>query len=98
MINQYPLWKNLAIALVLFVGIIYALPNIYGEDPALQITSARAGKLDASLAGTVTATLEDAGIAFDPERGHLFVTGKYWPYIYEIEVISPDLAGQTAGR
>ncbi|UCC57413.1 MAG: protein translocase subunit SecD [Gammaproteobacteria bacterium] len=62
--NQYPLWKNLAIVLVLLVGIIYALPNIYGEDPALQITSARAGKLDASLAGTVTATLEDAGIAY----------------------------------
>jgi preprotein translocase subunit SecD len=64
MINQYPLWKNLAIVLVLLVGLVYALPNIYGEDPALQITSARAGKLDAGLAGTVSATLENAGIAY----------------------------------
>ena len=36
MINQYPLWKNLAIVLVLLVGLVYALPNIYGEDPALH--------------------------------------------------------------
>jgi len=64
MINDYPLWKNLAIIVVLLVGVLYALPNIYGEDPALQITSARAGKLDTSLAGTVVATLENAGIAY----------------------------------
>jgi preprotein translocase subunit SecD len=64
MINHYPLWKNLAIVMVLLVGVIYALPNIYGEDPALQITSARAGELDAGTADTVTETLESAGIAY----------------------------------
>jgi len=62
--NQYPLWKYLLIILILLVGILYALPNIYGEDPALQITKARAGVIDASVASTVVATLKDAGIAY----------------------------------
>ena len=39
--NQYPAWKYLLIVLVLIVGGFYALPNLFGEDPALQITSAR---------------------------------------------------------
>ena len=49
MINQYPLWKNLLILAVLLISVIYALPNVYGEDPALQITNARAGKLEAGI-------------------------------------------------
>ena len=41
MINQYPWWKNLLIVVVMVVGVFYALPNIYGEDPAIQISSVR---------------------------------------------------------
>jgi len=36
--NQYPLWKYTLIALVLFACTLYALPNLYGEDPAIQIS------------------------------------------------------------
>ncbi len=64
MINQYPLWKNLIIVVVLLLGVLYALPNIYGEDPALQITRARAGELDTGMRGSVLATLETAGISY----------------------------------
>jgi len=39
--NQYPAWKYLLIVLVLIVGGFYALPNLFGEDPALQVTSSR---------------------------------------------------------
>ena len=39
--NQYPAWKYLLIVTILVVGTFYALPNMFGEDPALQITSAR---------------------------------------------------------
>ena len=39
MTNRYPLWKYLVIAAALVVGLLYALPNVYGEDPALQITT-----------------------------------------------------------
>ncbi|WP_072011637.1 protein translocase subunit SecD [Serratia sp. DD3] len=41
MLNRYPLWKYLMLIVVIFVGLLYALPNIYGEDPAVQITGAR---------------------------------------------------------
>jgi preprotein translocase subunit SecD len=64
MLNQYPLWKNLLIVFVLLLASVYALPNLYGEDPALQLTSARAGKLDAGLPATVIGALEDAGLAY----------------------------------
>ena len=39
--NQYPAWKYLLIVLILVVGTLYALPNLFGEDPAIQVTSAR---------------------------------------------------------
>ena len=36
--NQYPLWKNLMVLAVLILGIWFALPNFYGEDPAVVIS------------------------------------------------------------
>ncbi|MBS0054348.1 protein translocase subunit SecD [Yersinia sp. Marseille-Q3913] len=41
MLNRYPLWKYLMLIVVIFIGLLYALPNLYGEDPAVQITGAR---------------------------------------------------------
>ncbi|MEY8772354.1 protein translocase subunit SecD [Erwinia sp. ACCC 02193] len=41
MLNRYPLWKYIMLIVVLIVGLLYALPNLYGEDPAVQITGAR---------------------------------------------------------
>ncbi|MDU8924147.1 protein translocase subunit SecD [Pasteurellaceae bacterium LIM206] len=41
MLNRYPLWKNLMVILVIAIGVLYALPNIYGEDPAVQISGTR---------------------------------------------------------
>ncbi|MGP1929665.1 MAG: protein translocase subunit SecD [Arsenophonus sp. ER-BJ3-MAG3] len=38
MINYYPLWKYLTLIVSLLIGLLYALPNLYGEDPAIQIT------------------------------------------------------------
>ena len=35
--NQYPTWKNLLVLICVIVGIGFALPNFYGEDPALMI-------------------------------------------------------------
>ena len=42
--NRYPLWKYFIMAAVLVVGFVYAMPNFYGEAPAVQITSAHAGR------------------------------------------------------
>lgn len=43
MLNRYPLWKYIMLVVVLIVGLLYALPNLYGEDPAVQITGVRGG-------------------------------------------------------
>jgi preprotein translocase subunit SecD len=63
MMNQYPLWKYLLLAFVLVIGTIYALPNVYGEDPALQISGGRNATMDAAVAETVVSTLKTADIA-----------------------------------
>jgi len=54
--NQYPAWKYLLIVMVLILGVLYALPNLFGEDPALQITSARGFAIPLDL----DANIEDA--------------------------------------
>ena len=60
--NQYSIWRYLLILAVLLVGVIYALPNLYGEDPAVQISGTRTGTIDSSLADTIAATLKTANI------------------------------------
>ncbi len=64
MMNQYPLWKNLLIVAVLIVSVFYALPNLYGEDPALQISSSRSAPLDAAAQARVQDALKRTGIPF----------------------------------
>ncbi|HBC8868550.1 protein translocase subunit SecD [Proteus mirabilis] len=41
MLNRYPLWKYLMLIFAILIGLLYALPNLYGEDPAVQITGVR---------------------------------------------------------
>lgn len=43
MLNKYPLWKYLLIGFVLVLGIYYSLPNLYPNDPAIQVRGANAG-------------------------------------------------------
>ncbi|MDP4535467.1 protein translocase subunit SecD [Alkalimonas collagenimarina] len=43
MLNHNPLWRYLVVVLVLLVGTLYALPNLYPEDPAIQVTATRGG-------------------------------------------------------
>lgn len=38
-LNRYPMWKNLVIIGVMLLGLLYALPNLYGEDPAIQVSA-----------------------------------------------------------
>ncbi len=66
MLNQYAWWKYLIIGLVLVTGLIYALPNLFGEDPAVQISPARATvTLDQAVYSRVMDRLSRAEIAPD---------------------------------
>jgi preprotein translocase subunit SecD len=61
--NRYPLWKYLLILAVLLVGLIYTLPNFYGESPAVQVSPLRTSlKADAALLERVEKTLKAAGL------------------------------------
>ena len=62
MINQYPWWKNLLIVVVVAIGALYALPNLYGEDPALQISSTRGADVTDVTLGDVRSELKRQGI------------------------------------
>lgn len=62
MINQYPWWKNLLIVVVFTIGALYALPNLYGEDPALQISSTRGADISDATLGDVRGVLNRSGI------------------------------------
>ncbi|MCG8383178.1 MAG: protein translocase subunit SecD [Gammaproteobacteria bacterium] len=59
--NRYPLWKYLLVLVVVLVGLVYALPNIYGDSPAVQVR-ARTAALDETLTQQVQEVLEEARI------------------------------------
>ncbi|HGH6026144.1 TPA: protein translocase subunit SecD [Vibrio mimicus] len=60
MLNRYPLWKYLMVMFTIAIAALYALPNIYGEDPAIQITGARGASVDMSTLDAVTSALDKA--------------------------------------
>ena len=61
--NRYPLWVYVTIAVALALGLLYTLPNFFGEAPAVQVSAARATlKVDNALLGRVEETLKKAGI------------------------------------
>ncbi|MGO2156600.1 MAG: protein translocase subunit SecD [Serratia proteamaculans] len=63
MLNRYPLWKYLMLIVVILVGLLYALPNLYGEDPAVQITGARGVAASETTLDQVRTVLEKDKIA-----------------------------------
>ena len=64
--NRYPVWKYAILLIALVVGGLYALPNFYGESPAVQISSSKASvKLDAAAMARVEEALSAAGIVAD---------------------------------
>ncbi len=64
--NRFPLWKYLVIGAVLIISVLYALPNLYGEAPAVQISSLRSSnKVNTALLGKVEQVLKDAGVQAD---------------------------------
>ncbi|MGD2119959.1 MAG: protein translocase subunit SecD [Chromatiales bacterium] len=56
--NQYPLWKNLLVIIVIAVGALYALPNIFDQDPSIEISASRDVVVDDALQAQVKARLE----------------------------------------
>jgi len=62
--NQYPVWKYTLLAIVILIGGVYALPNLFGEDPSLQISATRTAEVNEATQSTVALTLKNASIAY----------------------------------
>jgi preprotein translocase subunit SecD len=61
--NRYPLWKYILIAVALLFGVLYTVPNFFGQSPAVQIGSAKATvKVTSATMSTVEEVLQKAGI------------------------------------
>ncbi len=59
---EFPRWKYVVIVIVLALSTLYALPNMYQKDPAIQITANRGGQIDDALRDRVLADLKKAGV------------------------------------
>ncbi len=67
--NRFPLWKYILLVLCLGLGCIYALPNLYKPDPAIQITSnSKSAEVDAALLKVATESLDAAGLKYFDEK------------------------------
>ena len=71
--NRFPPWKYALLVIALGVGIIYALPNLFGDDPAVQVSSLRGFELEPDLQNRIETMLDGAGIEyasveFEPQR------------------------------
>ena len=61
--NQYPLWRYLLVLAVMVLGVLYALPNLYGRDPALQISPRRSAPINEAVQKAVIDALSTANVA-----------------------------------
>jgi preprotein translocase subunit SecD len=62
MLNQYPLWKYVLIIAVVLVGALYAFPNVFPEDPAVQISNSATDEVDEATRRQVEAVLAARGL------------------------------------
>jgi preprotein translocase subunit SecD len=64
--NRYPVWKYIVIAVVLLLAVVYTLPNLFGEAPAVQVSSGKSGtRIDSATTVRVQQALKDAKLTPD---------------------------------
>ncbi|MCU9946133.1 protein translocase subunit SecD [Pseudomonas sp. PDM13] len=96
MLNKYPLWKYLLIVAVLALGLVYSAPNLYPNDPAIQISGnstalkIQQGDLDRSVAALKAAGFEVKSASLS-ERGGLLRLTKLGDQLPAKEVITQVL-------
>ena len=61
--NHYPLWKNMLIFIVLALGVFYALPNIYGRSPVVQISAIKSEPVNDELLASIGEKLKAGNVS-----------------------------------
>src|SRR5690625_3555046 len=62
--NRYPLWQYILLLVILVIGVLYALPNLYGQQPAVQVSGAEGKAISQSLVPRVKNALQAKNIGF----------------------------------
>lgn len=97
--NQYPAWKYVLLIIITVLGLTYSLPNIFGDDPAVQVSPAKSVQFDASTSQKIDAALLQAGIA---PKSVQFENGQYLIRLnnsddqLKVKSILRDLMGRQA--
>ncbi|WP_394200972.1 protein translocase subunit SecD [Shewanella waksmanii] len=76
MLNKYPMWKNIMVVLIIAIGTFYAIPNLFGEDHAVQVVATRGAEVTTSTQSQVNDILASNDIAVkrsELEGGQLLV-------------------------
>jgi preprotein translocase subunit SecD len=96
--NQYPIWKYLLILVLVCMGTLYALPNLYGEDPAVQISpNSHEVEIDTELLKRIEGVLEEhkithVGLSQQPRRLLIRFTNT------EVQLQAKDILKDALGR
>ena len=72
--NHFPLWKNLLVLIVFGIGIIYSLPNLYGDDPSVQVSSTQTPLIAQDQANQIESEIKTVGVpvkAFEFKDGRI---------------------------
>ncbi len=95
MLNKFPWWKNLLVFVIIALGLFYALPNLYGEDPAVQVSGTRGLDVDSKTQDTIRAVLEAKNIAgdYELENGQLLIRF----VSTEEQIVARDIISETLG-
>lgn len=96
---EFPRWKYALIVLVALLGLLYALPNMYPQDPSVQVTATRGNQVSQPLVERIRTQLDEAGIALksidvDIEGGNLMVR---LPDL-DSQTLASDLLRETLGE
>ena len=95
--NRFPFWKNFLILIVLAIGILYALPNLFGHDPSVQLSSSTTTKLDQAKADEIEASIKNAGFKL---KSFEFDDGKVLARFNNVDeqLKAAELLRETGGR
>jgi len=96
-LNRFPTWKNVLVAVVIAGGLIFALPNVFGDDPALQISLETTQPLDDIAVDRVEGVLQLAAIPHEAaylEEGRVLVRfSRVEDQLRAVDLLRDDLGG-----
>ena len=68
--NRYPLWKNLTILVIVLIGVLYGAPNLFSQDPSLEISAVRSAPVNEATIGGIKAALENGAVPVKRIENH----------------------------